>query len=58
VSWFYGLVAGFVGAVIGTFAGAAARGSLAKFFGRDLPAALVGDISAILLALATATVVS
>jgi uncharacterized membrane protein len=53
----YGLVAGVVGAVIGTFAGAAARGSLAKFFGRDLPAALVGDISAILLALATATVV-
>ncbi|WP_210496171.1 DUF4126 domain-containing protein [Microvirga antarctica] len=43
-----GLVAGLVGAVIGTLGGAAARARLAAAFGRDLPAALVEDVVAIL----------
>lgn len=42
-----GLVAGVVGAVLGTFGGAAARGKLAQAFGRDLPAALIEDVVAI-----------
>lgn len=44
--WF-GAVAGIVGAVIGTLAGAAARARLAQAFGRDLPAALLEDAVAI-----------
>jgi len=43
----YGLAAGLVGAVIGTFAGAAVRMRLAKALGRDLPAALVEDVVAV-----------
>jgi uncharacterized membrane protein len=46
-----GLVAGVVGAVIGTYGGAELRARLARAFGRDLPAALVEDAVAILLAL-------
>lgn len=42
-----GLIAGVVGAVIGTLGGAEARGRLARAFGRDLPAALVEDVVAI-----------
>jgi uncharacterized membrane protein len=42
-----GLVAGVLGAVIGTLAGAAVRGKLARAFGRDLPAALIEDAVAI-----------
>ncbi len=42
-----GLVAGVVGAVIGTLGGAAARGALARSFGRDLPAALIEDVVAV-----------
>jgi len=42
-----GLVAGAVGAVIGTFAGAALRTRLAVSFGGDLPAALIEDIVAV-----------
>jgi uncharacterized membrane protein len=42
-----GLVAGIVGAVIGTLGGAAARGALARSFGRDLPAALIEDVVAV-----------
>ena len=42
-----GLVAGIVGAVIGTLGGAAMRGQLAKAFGRDMPAALIEDVIAI-----------
>jgi uncharacterized membrane protein len=46
-----GLVAGIVGAAIGTYGGAAARAQLAAAFGRDLPAALIEDLVAIVLAL-------
>jgi uncharacterized membrane protein len=42
-----GLIAGVVGAVIGTLGGAKARASLARTFGRDLPAALIEDAVAI-----------
>jgi uncharacterized membrane protein len=45
-----GAVAGIVGSVVGTFAGAKGRALLAKAFGRDLPAALVEDVMAIVLA--------
>jgi uncharacterized membrane protein len=44
-----GLILGAIGAVVGTYGGAAVRGSLAKAFGKDLPAALVEDVAAILL---------
>lgn len=47
-TWVGGLVAGAVGAVIGTLGGAAARSRLAIAFGRDLPAALIEDAIAIL----------
>jgi len=46
-----GAVAGIVGAVIGTLAGAWARGQLAAAFGKDRPAALIEDAVAILGAL-------
>lgn len=46
-----GLIAGVIGAVLGTYGGAAARAKLAGVFGRDLPAALIEDAVAILLAL-------
>ena len=46
-----GLVAGAIGAVIGTYGGAEVRAQLARTFGRDLPAALIEDAVAILLAL-------
>ena len=42
-----GIPVGMAGAVLGTFGGAAARGALARAFGRDLPAALVEDFVAI-----------
>lgn len=42
-----GLVAGVVGAVIGTLVGASARAKLAQAFGRDLPAALIEDVVAV-----------
>jgi uncharacterized membrane protein len=42
-----GLVAGVVGAVIGTLGGAAGRGALAGAFGKDMPAALIEDVVAI-----------
>jgi uncharacterized membrane protein len=38
-----------VGAVAGTLGGYAARAKLAALFGRDLPAALIEDVSAIAL---------
>ncbi|CUX53647.1 MULTISPECIES: DUF4126 family protein [Agrobacterium] len=53
-----GLLAGVIGAVIGTFGGAAGRAHLANRFGRDLPAALIEDAIAIALALLIATTVS
>ena len=47
-NWIIGLVLGAVGAAIGTYVGADIRGRLAKAFGRDLPAALIEDVVAIL----------
>ena len=44
-----GLIAGAVGAVVGTLGGAAARAKLAALFGKDLPAALVEDLVGILI---------
>jgi uncharacterized membrane protein len=49
--WLVGLLAGLVGALVGTLGGHAARASLARRFGRDLPAALIEDGVAIGLAL-------
>jgi uncharacterized membrane protein len=46
-SWVAGAVLGVLGAVIGTFGGAKARGALAERFGRDLPAALIEDAVAL-----------
>lgn len=46
-----GLAAGVIGAILGTLGGAAARASLAKSFGRDLPAALIEDAVAVVGAL-------
>jgi uncharacterized membrane protein len=42
-----GLFLGAIGAVIGTFGGAALRARLAQAFGKDLPAALLEDVMAI-----------
>jgi uncharacterized membrane protein len=42
-----GLLLGALGAVIGTFGGAAMRARLAQAFGKDLPAALIEDVIAI-----------
>lgn len=46
-SWIVGLVAGAVGAVVGTLGGRAARARLAAAFGSDRPAALIEDAVAI-----------
>jgi uncharacterized membrane protein len=45
-----GAIAGVIGSVVGTFAGAKGRAFVAKLFGRDLPAALLEDVLAIVLA--------
>jgi uncharacterized membrane protein len=50
-----GLVCGAIGAVAGTLGGALARGALSRAFGNDLPAALIEDMVAILLALFVVT---
>ena len=42
-----GIAGGAIGAVIGTLGGAAARSALARIFRKDLPAALLEDIIAI-----------
>jgi len=47
--WVTALVAGALGAVLGTFGGAAARAAMARRFGRDQPAALLEDAAAIAL---------
>jgi uncharacterized membrane protein len=52
--WIVGLVAGAVGAVIGTYGGAAARSQLAKSFGNDRPAAIVEDLVAVAVAVLVA----
>jgi uncharacterized membrane protein len=46
-----GLIAGAFGAVVGTLGGAAVRGRLAKAFGKDLPAALLEDVAAIVISI-------
>ena len=51
-NWIAGLVLGGIGAVIGTLGGAEARGWLARVFGRDLPAALIEDAVALVVAFA------
>ncbi|HEY1578357.1 MAG TPA: DUF4126 domain-containing protein [Terracidiphilus sp.] len=43
-----GLLLGVIGAVIGTYGGAAFRGRLAAAFGKDLPAAITEDAVAII----------
>ncbi|MFN4209342.1 MAG: DUF4126 family protein [Devosia sp.] len=48
--WIIGGILGAVGAVIGTLLGAEARTRLARAFGRDLPAALIEDVVAIVAA--------
>lgn len=53
-----GLVAGIVGAVIGSYGGAEVRSRLAGAFGRDLPAALIEDGVAIVLAFLVVSAVS
>lgn len=50
-SWIIGALLGAVGAIIGTLAGAEVRAYLAKSFGRDLPAALIEDVLAVVLAI-------
>jgi uncharacterized membrane protein len=50
-----GLIAGAIGAVAGTYGGAAMRGKLATLFGKDLPAALVEDVVAIVLSIVVVT---
>lgn len=47
-SFWLGLLLGAIGAVIGTYGGAAFRGKLAAAFGRDLPAALTEDLVAVI----------
>ncbi|MEP7185550.1 MAG: hypothetical protein ABI767_06905 [Rhodanobacter sp.] len=42
-----GLVVGAIGAVLGSFGGAAARGTLTRRLGSDRPAALLEDVVAI-----------
>jgi uncharacterized membrane protein len=50
-----GLIAGAIGAVAGTYGGAAMRAKLATVFGKDLPAALIEDVVAIVLAIVVVT---
>lgn len=47
-NWIVGLIMGAIGAVLGTYVGAEIRARLARAFGRDLPAALLEDIVAVL----------
>lgn len=53
-----GMIAGIVGAVLGTYGGAAVRARLAASFGRDLPAALIEDVVAVVAALLIVAAVS
>jgi uncharacterized membrane protein len=46
--WIAGLVSGVLGAVIGTYGGAWLRAKLAEKFGKDMPAALIEDVAAVL----------
>lgn len=49
-NWIAGLILGVIGAALGTYGGAAARAWLARALGRDLPAALIEDIVAVVVA--------
>jgi len=49
--WIVTLLIGAIGAVLGTLGGAAARGALARAFGKDMPAALIEDVVTLLLAI-------
>ena len=49
-SWIIGAILGAVGAVLGTYGGADIRARLARAFSRDLPAALIEDVVAVILA--------
>jgi len=51
----FGLIAGAVGAVAGTLGGSALRARMAAMFGKDLPAALLEDALAIVLAIILVT---
>ncbi len=48
--WIVGAILGAIGAVIGTIGGARARAAMARAFGKDLPAALIEDVVAIVVA--------
>nr|WP_211105538.1 DUF4126 domain-containing protein [Azospirillum brasilense] len=50
-AWVPGLIAGGLGAVVGTLLGYAARRRMAAAFGRDRPAALIEDAGALTVAL-------
>jgi len=50
-NWIVGLIIGAIGAVLGTLGGAEIRSMLAKALGRDLFAALIEDIIAVVAAL-------
>ena len=50
-NWIIGVLLGAVGAIIGTYAGAEVRSRLATAFRRDLPAALIEDLVAVILAI-------
>ena len=50
--WILGLALGAVGAVLGTLGGYEVRRWLARAFGRDLPAALIEDVFALVVAFA------
>ena len=49
-SWIVGLVAGAIGAAIGTYGGAAVRARMAMAFGQDRPAGILEDVAAVVLA--------
>lgn len=49
-AWIVGAILGAIGAVIGTLGGARARAAMARRFGKDLPAALIEDVVAIIVA--------
>lgn len=51
-NWIVGLVLGAIGAIIGTWGGAAFRARLAAAFGSDRPAAIIEDIVALVAAIA------
>ena len=49
-AWIVGAILGAIGAVIGTIGGARVRTAMARAFGKDLPAALIEDVVAIVVA--------